>query len=92
MLVISLLKIIVLLSHLQPHFEHRLYNYYTCGLDRQTKPGTCLNKSCEIAHLLCFHFWVKSEVQLPLVLPSLRFISAREKLLMSVYQAAAKAL
>lgn len=44
MLVISLLKIIVLLGHVQAHFEHRLYNYYTCGLDRQPKPGTCLNR------------------------------------------------
>lgn len=49
-------------SHMQPHFKCRLYNYYACGLDRQTKPGTCLN-SCEIVHLLCFHFWVKSDVQ-----------------------------
>lgn len=41
---ISLLKIFVLLGHVQPHFEHRLYNYYTYGLDRQSKPGTCLNR------------------------------------------------
>lgn len=40
MLVIPLLKMIVLLGH----FEHSLYNYYTCGLDRQTKQGTCLNR------------------------------------------------
>lgn len=34
----------VLLGHLQPNFEHRLYNYYTCGPDRQTKLETCLNR------------------------------------------------
>lgn len=48
-------------------------------------------QSCEIVQLLCFHFWLRSEVQLPLVLPSLRFINAREKLT-SVNQADPKAL
>lgn len=34
----------VLLGHLQPNFEHRLYNYYTGGPDKQTKLETCLNR------------------------------------------------
>lgn len=34
---------LMILGHLQPNFEHQLYNYYACGPDRQTKLESGLN-------------------------------------------------
>lgn len=36
--------ILMVLGHLQPNFECRLYNYYIRGPDRQTEVETYLNR------------------------------------------------